>query len=98
MPKKFHNYFEYESKLYELQKLLLHQNCIDLQCKFFYNDIYLVFGGRFLKYAFLKEDKGQYEFITQSNGEIFIEFAVEFMQTDEIIGVLETDENELKWL
>ena len=51
-----------------------------------------------MKYAFLQEEKGQYSFVTQKNGETFIDFAVQFMETDEIIGVLETDENELKWL
>ena len=98
MPKKFHNYYDYEAKQYELLELLHHEEHIDLQCKFFYNDIYLVFGGRFLKYAFLEEDKGQYSFEKQKNGEVFIDFAVQFMETDEIIGVLETDEKELKWL
>lgn len=57
-----------------------------------------MFGGRFLKYAFLSETKGKYQFATQKNGDIFNDFAVQFMETDEIIGVLETDESELKWI
>ena len=57
-----------------------------------------IFAGRFLKFAFIDEIGGnQYKFRERESGEIFADFDVILMDSDEIINVFETESTE-HWL
>ena len=98
LPRKLHHFYEYETLQLELKKLQADFDTVRIDTKFFYGDMLTIFAGRFLKFAFIEEIGGnQYKFRERENGEIFADFDVILMDSDEIINVFETESDE-DWL
>lgn len=90
LPRKLHHFYEYETMQKQLKKLEKDIDTVRIDIKFFYGDMVIVFAGRYLKYSFIdKVGDNQYEFRKSANGEIFSDFDVQLMDSDEIINVFE---------